>query len=174
MRKGSAIIAAAAMTTVLVHANTAQAAKPRMSGRESASLLSPRPLPSDDQREQILPVGAFETVGDNVHLSSSQPWATSAHGWWRMISGPRGVKAKVTVYLQAQDVHGSWITVSTRSKVVYSDGGSANRAVAQKQCTNLIQRVLWRSLIDVDLIGINDPPDITTTSSLPYYCGAGV
>lgn len=39
---------------------------------------------------------------------------------------------------------------------------------------NQFCRVLWRSLIDVDLIGINDPPDVTTTSSLPYYCGAGV
>lgn len=123
---------------------------------------------------QTAGIGAFETFGDNVHISSSAPTAVSGHGWWQMVSGPAGVKAKVTVFLQAQDTHGKWTTVNTGYKIVYSGGGSANRASAQKQCTNLVQRVVWRTLIDVDLIGYNDTPGVTTTSAITFYCGAGL
>ncbi|NUK18533.1 hypothetical protein HRW16_18125 [Streptomyces lunaelactis] len=116
--------------------------------------------------------GVFYTNGDNVHISSTAPASASGHGWWVKISGP-GTKAKVTIELQALDHRDNkWKTVATGSKNVYSGTGSANRAHARKTCTNRVQKVQWRSRIDVDIIGVNDSPEKAITKTRSLWCGA--
>jgi hypothetical protein len=115
--------------------------------------------------------GVFITDGDRVHVSSTPPPTASGHGWWKKISGP-GTKAKVTVTLQARPYGASgWRDVATGSKTVKSGGGAGKRATARKTCTNLIQKTEWRSVIDVDIIGVADSPEKVSTKAATLFCG---
>jgi hypothetical protein len=114
--------------------------------------------------------GAFITNGDNVHVSSTPPPTASGHGWWVKVSGP-GTTAKVTVWLQSNWAGSGWVTRATGVKTVKSGGGSANRATARWQCRNLVAKVQWRSVIDVDLIGVADSPERAVTATRTLYCG---
>ncbi|MFH7595431.1 hypothetical protein WDV06_10045 [Streptomyces racemochromogenes] len=132
-------------------------------GPDGVTTSQPQGLPS---------AGVFYTNGDNVHISSTAPAAASGHGWWVKISGP-GTKAKVTIELQALDYRDNrWKTVATGSKTVYPGTGSANRAAARKVCTNRLMQVKWRSVIDVDIIGVNDSPEKAVTKTQTLWCGA--
>jgi hypothetical protein len=115
--------------------------------------------------------GVFQTLGDNVHISSTPPKTASAHGGWRKISGS-GTKAKVTVWLQMKSSkHGKWHTVAKGQKTVKSGGGSGRRATARKVCHSS-QTHLWRSVVDVDLIGIPDSPEKLYTKTVSKHCSA--
>lgn len=95
----------------------------------------------------------FNTLAYRVHRSSGQ---ASGHAWWENIDCDTN-QAVVTVRLQ-QHVGGSWkYAGSTGKKTVYSGGGSANRAVARADC-NASSRTQWRTVVDVDLVGIFDDP----------------
>ncbi|MEE1770149.1 hypothetical protein PUR34_18860 [Streptomyces sp. JV185] len=118
-------------------------------------------------------VGGFVTDGDHVHVSSTPPATASAHGWWMDPLGKhKNVKAKVTVWLQTK--HGNtWRTVAEGSKKVKAGGkgASSRRANARKTCENR-DRTQWRSVIDVDLIGIADSPEKAVTRTVTLACGA--
>jgi hypothetical protein len=95
----------------------------------------------------------FRMEGDYVHISIGD---ASGHGWWVNIDC-EAMQAIVTVQLQ-QYINGSWQNAgSPGSKTVYSGGGSANRAVGRAHC-NTTTTTSWRSVIDVDVIGILDSP----------------
>ena len=115
--------------------------------------------------------GAFITNGDRVHVSSTPPATASGHGWWLKISGS-GTKAKVTVVLQAKDRNGTWHNVATGSKIVKPGGGSSRRANARKTCTNINRYTTWRSVIDVDIIGVADSADKAYTPEMNFFCDA--
>ncbi|MFD9422462.1 MULTISPECIES: hypothetical protein [unclassified Streptomyces] len=117
-------------------------------------------------------IGDFQTAGDYVHFSSTPPPTASAHGWWLNGSGP-GTKAKVTVSLQAKDGGGNWKSVETSSKTIKPGGGSARRANARKTCEGTA-KTTWRSVVDVDVIGVRDSPSKLYTPSKTYPCGAGL
>ncbi|MEC4018237.1 hypothetical protein [Streptomyces sp. H27-D2] len=129
--------------------------------------------------QQTSDVGTFATVGDYVHISrATDGQDASAHGWWQAKSGPAlkpGAKAKVTVWLQAQDTHGKWKEVAKRSKTVLSGGGTrrSHRATARKACQGP-RETSWRSIIDVDFLGGADSPRRLTTSGRKLKCGAGL
>jgi hypothetical protein len=109
---------------------------------------------------------------DNPHISSTAPRAASVHGWWRKIGGTCPSKANVDVYLQGYwcDRWGCrWITVAFDSKDVYAGGGSGNRATARKTCSST-KTVGWRGFVDVDLIGVIDPPGYTYSSPVNLAC----
>lgn len=107
----------------------------------------------------------FSMHGDYVHKSFGD---ASGHGWW--VNGDcEATQAIVTVQLQ-QYINGSWVDAgSPGSKIVYSGGGSANRAVARASC-NTSTWTWWRSEIDVDLIGIPDTPGKYYTSPQDLTC----
>ncbi|MEU0692154.1 hypothetical protein [Streptomyces uncialis] len=120
--------------------------------------------------------GVFFTNGDYVHESSTPPATASGHGWWFKQSGP-GEKAKVTVQLQAYDAKAKkWKTVATGNKTVkpskkLRSAPSTHRANARKVCKGSTT-VKWRSVIDVDIIDVNDTPDKAVTTAQSLTCGA--
>lgn len=84
----------------------------------------------------------------------------------------KNVKAKVTVWLQTK--HGNtWRTVAEGSKKVKAGGkgASSRRANARRTCENR-DKTQWRSVIDVDLIGIADSPEKAVTRAVTLACGA--
>jgi hypothetical protein len=116
-------------------------------------------------------VGTYLTNGDHVHISGTKPATASAHGWWLKVSGS-GTKARVTVWLQVKDAHGRWHSVAKGAKVVKSGGGSSRRANVRKRCEGT-RRETWRSLIDVDIIGVGDSPEKVATRAVQLRCGSG-
>lgn len=112
----------------------------------------------------------FYTDGDDVHISSTPPAAASAHGWWVRLSGP-GRTATVTVELQNLDYFGHWHTVATSSEVVKSGGGRGNRTTARRSCLSLV-RSEWQSMVDVDIVGVNDSPERASSRERTLPCSA--
>lgn len=111
---------------------------------------------------------AFLVRGDDVHISSSA-FEASAHGWWVNLTCPTGTRAVVTVQLQ-QHSNGAWRNVGTRGRATVSSGGGAgNRATGRARCSSN-QRTAWRSVIDVDLVGIIDDPSKLTTRTTNINC----
>lgn len=115
--------------------------------------------------------GYFEQAMDTVHVSKTPPRTASVHGWWR---DPHrnyvGKVATTTVKLQLR-VGSKWRTVDTGKKVAYSGGGSGRRATARKRC-NSSQPRYWRSVVDVDIIGVWDAPNTLTSPSQIIRCAA--
>jgi hypothetical protein len=71
--------------------------------------------------------------------------------------------ANVDVYLQAYWCDGwgcRWVTVASASRDVRAGGGAGNRVTARRTCKST-KSVGWRGAVDVDLIGIDDPPGYT-------------
>lgn len=113
--------------------------------------------------------GVFITNGDRVHISSTPPRTASAHAWWTHVSGP-GTKAKVTIWLQMKSGQ-RWHSVAKNAKNLKSgNGGSARRVVARKKCANQNKRQ-WRTMIDVDLIGVADSPEKAYAKPVTVKCG---
>ncbi|GAA2250153.1 hypothetical protein GCM10010232_42510 [Streptomyces amakusaensis] len=120
--------------------------------------------------------GLFYSNGDYVHISKTTPRAASGHGWWFKVNGP-GEKAKVTVQLQAYDTTAKkWKTVATGHETVkpsknMRSAPSSHRASARKACKGM-KKVQWRSVVDVDIISVNDSPEKATTPARTLECGA--
>ena len=113
--------------------------------------------------------GLFTSHGDNVHISKSLPPTASGHGWWTIgpQAGVRPTHAVVTVQLQIKRTDGIWVNVGEPgSERVKPGGGSANRANARVVCADRKKR-MWRSVVDVDIIGYADSPNQKITPELP-------
>ena len=131
----------------------------------STLLLGPRDS-SGDESAAAVTCNNFETHGDRVHPSGGD---VSGHGWWVNISCPAS-QAVVTIRLQAFYTDGVWRYVgSTGRKTVYSGGGSANWANARARCTSFAYNG-YRSLVDVDLVGVNDAADVGITPEVNLPC----
>ncbi|MEU7148843.1 hypothetical protein [Streptomyces sp. NPDC045470] len=124
---------------------------------------------SSDSARAATGVGAFQTLGDRVHYSHTVQGNINAHGWWKLLRGPRA-KAKVTVWLQVKTGSG-WKTLKKNDKTVWPGGGSNKRTAAAWKCTNLIQKHTFRSIIDVDLVGYPDDAYKKITDPQTLYCG---
>ena len=110
----------------------------------------------------------FETAGDYVHVSSSAHEA-SGHGWWVNVDCET-TTAVVTVQLEEYYSDGSWRKVGTvGKKTVRSGGGSSDRSTGRAACTGS-GTASWRSVIDVDLVGLPDDPDKLTTPVRNIKC----
>ncbi|MFI6822466.1 hypothetical protein ACIBJE_16155 [Micromonospora sp. NPDC050187] len=110
----------------------------------------------------------FQTGGDYVHVSSSA-FEASGHGWW--VNGNcNATTAVVTVQLQQYYSDGSWRNVGTKgSATVRSGGGAGNRATGRAVCSSSAT-TSWRSVVDVDLVGLLDDPTSLTTPSRSIAC----
>ncbi len=141
----------------------------------------PAPAPADQQGDLGNPealdtdndvhaagVCAFTMNGDYVHVSSTA-FEASGHGWW--VNGNcNATLALVTVQLQQYYSDGTWRNVGTAgSATVSSGGGAGNRSTGRATCTSS-SVTRWRSVIDVDVIGVLDPPDKLTTSTRNISC----
>ena len=78
----------------------------------------------------------------------------------------------MTVQLQINR-GGSWqnVGVAKPERLKPGTGGSANRANARVECINRLEH-LWRSIVDVDLIGYADSAEKVVTPAKPLMCGA--
>lgn len=109
---------------------------------------------------------------DNPHISSTAPLATSVHGWWnRLYLSNCPSKANVDTYLQGWwcDFSCRWITVASASGDVFAGGGSGRWVTAREPCSST-KLVSWRGFVDVDLIGVWDPPGYTYSSIVDLNC----
>lgn len=120
--------------------------------------------------------GVLRTKGDDVHISKRPPFEVSSHGrWWleNFRLGQRPTRADVTVWLQVKKGN-SWVTVSRKTERVKEgakkDGGRGKRATARFTCKNLNSTV-WRSVVDVDLVGFRDTPEKDYTPPIAHKCG---
>ena len=110
------------------------------------------------------------TNGDYVHISNTPPLAASAHGWWTY-GKETDLKADVTVQLQVNR-DGTWVDVGPPGvERVRPGGGSANRSNARVPCATTVS-TKWRSVIDVDIVGVIDTPDKLYTTPRRLNCGA--
>lgn len=109
----------------------------------------------------------FTTHGDYVHISSSA-FEASGHGWW--VNGNcNATYAVVTVQLQ-QKIGGQWRNAGPAGKAtVRSGGGSGNRATGRAAC-NSSTVTEWRSIVDVDLVGVLDDPGKLVTPTRTLAC----
>lgn len=116
----------------------------------------------------------YRQAVDNAHISSELPTAASSHGWWRreyISNCPE--YANVDTYLEGYwcDIWGCrWITVTSNSGDVREGGGSGRRVTARQACSATDRQVGWRSFVDVDLIGVWDPPGYTYSEPQNLYC----
>ncbi|MEN2417025.1 hypothetical protein AABB02_02850 [Streptomyces rimosus] len=113
-------------------------------------------------------VCTFTTRGDYVHVSSSA-FEASGHGWWVNGNCPTST-AVVTVELQEYYSDGSWRTKGTVGQAtVRSGGGAGNRATGRAGCNNS-SLTGWRSVVDVDLVGVADDPGKLITPARNINC----
>lgn len=120
---------------------------------------------------QLVPAGQYETRGDYVHVTSGE---ASGHGWWVKLSGP-ATMAKVKIKLQTKKIRRFWFdtwpdATDWNDNTVRSGGGSRKRANARRTC-NGTTVTPWRSVVDVDIIGYPDPPDVHVTPARFLECG---
>jgi hypothetical protein len=136
----------------------------------------PAPAPTDSQAaldntgSVVTPADVcfFETNGDYVHISSSA-FEASGHGWWTNINCNTST-AVVTVQLQEYYSDGKWRNVGTVGRsTVRSGGGSGARATGRAGCLNR-NLAGWRSVVDVDLVGLPDDPRKLTTPARNLNC----
>lgn len=140
----------------------------------SAAVPVPAPLAGEAAGPLTEPSGPsavclFRTNGDYVHVSSTPPASASGHGWWTNINC-RATLADVTVQLQQYYSDGRWRNVGSPGRArVRSGGGAGNRATGRVQC---VSRAVagWRSVIDVDLVGLPDDPRKLTTPGRNITC----
>lgn len=110
----------------------------------------------------------FDSEGDYVHVSATALEA-SGHGWW-INRSCRATLAVVTVQLQQYYSDGIWRNVGTvGQQTVTSGGGTGNRATGRASCPTR-DRTGWRSLIDVDVVGILDGPGWKVTAAQNIDC----
>ena len=120
----------------------------------------------------------YTTNGDNPHISSSSAGdkkVASAHGWWETTTPHKCPShAWVTVWLQGWSCNASRTRCSfevlDRNKGRRRPGsGSAFRVNVRNTCANTDEEVTYRSVIDVDLIGVWDGPGRETVQE-HFYC----
>lgn len=137
-----------------------------LNGTASAGSTSATPETSSDAAAAAA-LCFFTTNGDYVHVSSSA-FEASGHGWWVNGDCPTST-AVVTVQLQEYYSDGTWRNKGTVGRsTVRSGGGAGNRATGRAGC-NTSAVVGWRSVVDVDLVGVADSPDklITPARNIP-------
>ncbi|MEW1750204.1 hypothetical protein [Streptomyces angustmyceticus] len=162
-------LTSAAVATALLAGSTAPAMAAPAPATAAPAPATAAPAPVMAVPATASGAGVFITNGDRVHISSTPPRTASAHAWWTHVSGP-GTKAKVTIWLQMKSGR-TWHSVAKNAKNLKSgNGGSARRVVARKKCANS-SRHQWRTMIDVDLIGVADSPEKAYTKPVTVKCG---
>ena len=107
----------------------------------------------------------YETEGDRPHISSSSAGdkkVASAHGWWTTETPHKCPShAWVTVWLDGWSCNDSmtycvWNELDHNKKRRRPGSGSGHWVNVRNTCANTDEEVTYRSVIDVDLIGVWD------------------
>jgi hypothetical protein len=109
------------------------------------------------------PPCTFGTQGEIVRMGAF-PHEVVGYGSWINVDCPVR-SATVTVQLQEYR-DGRWRNVGTVGKRTVGSGG---RALARARC-NSQSSTRWRSVIDVDLVDLQDPPNKLVTSARTLPC----
>ena len=105
----------------------------------------------------------YKTHSDKIHWSSGNT-QLSMHGWWTIVPGSSGCPTRADVETMLQGVWCDfrigacwWKKVNEQEKRVRAGGGAVKRSNARTSCVSTDEASL-RSVIDVDLVGMPDPP----------------
>lgn len=106
------------------------------------------------------------TRGDDVHVTAGQ---ASGHGSWDNVNCS-ATRADVIIQLQQYYADGVWRDVGAAGvKRVRSGGGGGRRANARVTCFNTLVTG-WRSVVDVDLVGLIDDDSVLITPTQNLRC----
>ena len=125
-------------------------------------------IAEDSQQEatsesQMSILCSFTSEADNPHLSSTG-FAASAHGWWMSSNSalcPSHADVSVSLsayycyYPEIGPTICEWRQVNFNEARIRPGGGSVNRTAARNDCTGP-DLVGYRSIVDVDLVGVPD------------------
>ncbi|MFD7664963.1 hypothetical protein [Streptomyces sp. NPDC059788] len=167
----SAVLLGASQTSAAatpVKSNPTPAAAPATAPGSGGASLERSGSGSSAEARGPEAVCTFKTRGDYVHVSSSA-FEASGHGWWVNGNCPTST-AVVTVELQEYYNDGRWRTKGTVGQAtVRSGGGAGNRATGRAGCDNNTLTG-WRSVVDVDLVGVADTPEKLITPARNINC----
>ncbi|EFC84203.1 hypothetical protein [Parafrankia sp. EUN1f] len=106
----------------------------------------------------------FETRGDWVHVTAGE---ASGHGWW-VNRSCKATRAVVTIQLQEFYSDGKWRNVGGPVSATLASG-TYRRANKRAGCitTGLTG---WRSIVEVDVIGVADDARKLTTTAVNINC----
>ena len=125
--------------------------------------------------EQIAVAGdcTFKTLSDNIHWSGEQ---LSVHGWWDVVPPSTGCPSHAEVETMLQGVWCDfrveacwWKKVDKQEKRVRPGGGRGKRSNARTSCVSS-RMTGFRSVIDVDLVGMSDPDNKLKSSPGDWAC----
>ena len=110
----------------------------------------------------------FQTKADWPHRSSNPPGYVSAHGWWIDDSDaddPCPVYADVTVSLYGYwcwipGIDCAWWTLDTNTERVKADNKPGGSRVNAREWCETNTTTMYLSVVDVDLVGMADWPDV--------------
>ena len=112
----------------------------------------------------------YTTRGDNPRVTRRGN-EVSVHGWWTINSGSCPTHADVEVWLQGwycMEGFGCWWrTINEDEKRIRAGGGAGKRTNVRAFCvSNHVTG--FRNVVDVDLVGVSDPPDkLYITANVP-------
>jgi hypothetical protein len=146
---------------------TARVAAYQRAGQGASSFPEPaQQKPTNSHSQRLHPLNTlYVTNGDYVHITLGD---ASGHGWWEKISGT-ATTAKVTIWLE-EYLGGTWYVEATGTYTGGPGPGSGKWANARYTCIPTSSKYLWRSRIDVDIIGEQDGPEQAITDPQSLNC----
>lgn len=127
---------------------------------------------ANDVVANSIPPNGYGTRGDNVHYSAT-PGEISGHGWWVNNSLPAGTRANVKIKLEVYvNSTFGWVDVTGWTTRYSTLPGTAYWANARLPGCNTSTGTwyLFRSVVDVDIIGYSDPDNVLHTPSKSLRC----
>lgn len=159
---GSATAAPSSTTSGKV---VAAALPPDLVGGGSTS--APITIGSEGSTLAAAGVCAAVTRGDYVHVTYGQ---ASGHGWWER-GTCTATQADVTVQLQQYFSDGSWRNSGSPGTRRIAPNQTSTRANARVTCASTATTG-WRSVVDVDIVGVIDDATKLTTPGQNIGCRA--
>lgn len=129
---------------------------------------------SSSGNEQIAVAGdcTYKSISDDIHWSGPE---LSVHGWWDKVSST-GCPSRAEVETMLQGVWCDprvggcwWKKVHKQEKIIRPGGGRGKRSNARTSCVSS-DMIGFRSVIDVDLVGMSDPPDKLRSAPGDWAC----
>jgi hypothetical protein len=133
------------------------------------------PSPTDSPEARTAPPYKFQTFADHAHAKDKTATLreVSVHGWWEY-KDPElaAAKANVTVKLQQYNVSkGKWETKKTESKIRKAKNApGSQRTNARMDCKWKSRTARWRAVVDVDIIGMKDSPEVAHGDETTLNC----
>lgn len=109
----------------------------------------------------------FATKGDRIRFKTND--MLSAHGWWiALVPKATAWKAKTTIDIQFKSRKTGWTTVERGFRI--AGPGTAKRASAREVCSDKRFAYYWRTVVDVDIIGMVDTAEKYYSPRVKLFC----